>query len=130
VHEILIVDDSAPFRETLKNILLTQFPVLGVAVAKDGQEAVEKTQSQRPELIFMDVKLPGENGFHLTRRIKALCPEIMIIIITSYDSLEYREAAVQSGADLFVSKKTSTAGEIVAALKSLFADKGVNLDEK
>ena len=130
MRNILIVDDSAPFRRTLKNILLSKFPILGVAGAKDGKEAVEKTQRQRPQLIFMDVKLPGENGFQLTRRIKSLCPEIMIIIITSYDSLEYREAAVQYGAYIFISKKTSTAGEIVAAVKSLFADKGVNLDDK
>jgi DNA-binding NarL/FixJ family response regulator len=129
VHNILIVDDSAPFRQTLKSILVSQFPIFRVAVAGDGKEAVEKTRSQRPDLIFMDVKLPGENGFRLTGKIKALYPEMMVIIITSYDSLEYREAAVKAGADLFISKKSSTAKEIVSAVKSLFAGKGVNLDD-
>jgi DNA-binding NarL/FixJ family response regulator len=127
---ILIVDDSALFRQTVKSILLSHFPSICIGDAADGKEALEKTESQRPELIFMDVKLPGENGFVLTREIKAIHPGIAIIITTSYDSLEYREAAAQSGADLFISKKTSTAKEIISVVKSTFSSRGVNLDEK
>jgi DNA-binding NarL/FixJ family response regulator len=127
---LLIVDDSALFRETLSAILLSHFPGIRVGGAADGKEALEKTESQHPELIFMDVKLPGENGFVLTREIKAVHPGIAIIIITSYDSLEYREAAAQSGADLFISKKTSTSTEIISVVKSTLSSRGVNLDEK
>jgi DNA-binding NarL/FixJ family response regulator len=130
VRNILIVDDSALFRQTFKNILVSQFPIFRMADAGDGKEALEKIRSQLPDLIFMDVQLPGENGFQLTEKIKALYPEIIVIIITSYDSLEYREAAVQCGADLFISKKSSTTKEIVSAVKSLLAGRGVSRDEK
>lgn len=111
--DILIVDDNSTFRKTLKRILLSRFPSLHVSEAEDGNRAIKKTQEKVPDLIFMDVRLREENGFQLTRRIKADFPEVVIIIITSYDSPEYREAAFESGADFFISKKASTAHDIL-----------------
>ena len=111
--DILIVDDNSTFRETLKRILLSRFPSLHISEAQDGNRAIKKTEEKAPDLIFMDVRLREGNGFQLTRRIKAAYPEVVIIIITSYDSPEYREAAFDSGADFFISKKASTAQDIL-----------------
>jgi DNA-binding NarL/FixJ family response regulator len=113
VADILIVDDNSTFRETLKRILLSRFPSLHISEAQDGNRATKKTEEEAPDLIFMDVRLREGNGFQLTRRIKAAYPEVVIIIITSYDSPEYREAAFDSGADFFISKKASTAQDIL-----------------
>jgi len=117
--DILIVDDSAAFRQTLKKIVLWRFPSMQILEAKDGKEAIEKTRKELPKLIFMDVRLPGENGFQLTRKIKAAHPEIPVIIITSYDSPEYSETAYDAGADFFLSKKSSSAADILKKVESI-----------
>lgn len=117
--DILIVEDSAAFRQTLKGIVLSRFPSVQITEAKDGKEAIEKTRETSPRLVFMDVSLPGENGFQLTKKIKAAHPEIPVIIMTIYDSCEYQEAANDAGADFFLSKKSSTATEILAKVESI-----------
>jgi DNA-binding NarL/FixJ family response regulator len=58
----------------------------------------------RPDLIFMDIKLPGENGLEVTRQIKQVYAYIVIVILTSYDIPEYRQQAFRNGADCFISK--------------------------
>jgi len=67
----------------------------------------------------MDIKLPGENGFDVTRRIKALYPDIKVVILTSHDFPEYREAARAYGAYHFLSKGSSTAEEIQDLMEGL-----------
>ena len=120
--DILIVDDSAAFRQMLKGILSSRFPSMRIRQAQDGNKAFQAIEQQVPDLIFMDVRLPGENGFQLTRKIKADHPRIVIIMITSYDSPEYREATFDAGADFFVSKKTSTTESILEKVGSVFPD--------
>ena len=119
--EVLIVDDNAAFRNMLRHILLSRFPSMHIQEAQDGNRAIKKLEKQTPDIIFMDVRLPGENGFHLTKKIKAAYPGIFIIIITSYDSPEYREAALESGADSFVSKMTSNANEILERVETIIS---------
>lgn len=89
--------------------------------AQDGNRAIKKLEKHKPDIIFMDVRLPGENGLHLTERIKAAYPGIFVIIITSYDSPEYREAALESGADSFVSKTESSATDILKEVESVIS---------
>jgi DNA-binding NarL/FixJ family response regulator len=119
--DVLIVDDNASFRGMLKAAMQRQFPSLEIATAADGTEALAEVKHRRPKLIFMDVRLPGKNGFQVTKEIKAAHRGISVIIITSYDLPEYREMAMRVGADLFISKKSSTAGEIAAAADSIMA---------
>jgi DNA-binding NarL/FixJ family response regulator len=119
--EVLIVDDNAAFRNILRRILLSRFPSLHIREAQDGNKAIKKLGKQVPDIILMDVRLPGENGFRLTKRIKAAYPGIVIIIITSYDSPEYREAALESGADSFVSKSVSTATDILERVETIIS---------
>ena len=93
--EILIVDDNSMLRETTRSILESKFPDLRVFEAGDGKEACAQIQSHVPDLILMDIKLPGENGLELTRKIKGSCPDVSIIIFTNHDLPEYREAAIE-----------------------------------
>ncbi|NIQ38310.1 MAG: response regulator [Proteobacteria bacterium] len=118
---ILIVDDSTTFRQALLGILCTQFPSMEFCQVAGGGEALREIDLQRPDLIFMDINLPGENGLVLTKEIKAKYPEITIIIITNYDLPEYRTAACQCGADYFVAKGSSTGEEIIALVGSVIA---------
>jgi len=101
---ILIVDDNDFFRQTLKTTLQGSFPTIAIDEAADGGKALQKVNDFHPDLIFMDVELPGENGLELTKKIKAIYPNIPIFILTTYDIPEYREAASQYKADRFLDK--------------------------
>lgn len=124
----LIVEDSVIFRRSLKEILRARFPCMVLAEAANGTEAMQKADAIRPNLIFMDIKLPGENGLELTKRMKARNSKIIVIILTNYDIPEYREAAYQYGANYFISKSSSTTEEIVALVESIVSDPGFDLD--
>jgi CheY-like chemotaxis protein len=120
MFKILIVEDNVSFRDSLKEILLARFSGLVIHEAGEGNEAIQKVDSLCPDLIFMDIKLPGESGLELTRRIKAQCPETKIIVLTSYDLPEYREAAARFGANDFLTKGSSTREEILKLVESFF----------
>jgi DNA-binding NarL/FixJ family response regulator len=89
--------------------------------AGDGEEAMHKINSDLPDLIFMDIKLPGENGLELTAKIKAKYPDVIVIILTSYDTPEYREAAVQAKANYFLAKGSSSKEGILKLVESISA---------
>ena len=119
----LIVEDNVTFRNTLKEVLCKKFPFMVVEEAVDGVEAMEKVETFLPDLVFMDIRLPGETGLELTKRIKADRPEILIIILTDYNLPEYREAAFASGADDFVVKGSLSPSAIEALVKSISSDR-------
>ena len=101
---ILIVEDNAPFRQILRENLQTSLPAIAIDEVADGTEVLQKVDAFLPDLIFMDIQLPGENGLELTRKIKAIHPNMVIFILTQHDTPEYRKAAFQCGADGFVVK--------------------------
>ena len=119
-HKTLIVEDNDRFRQALRSLLHSRYPSMSFKEARDGREALIEVSSFEPDLIFMDIKLPGENGLELTGKIKASHPEIKIIILTSHDLPEYREAAKAGGADHFLTKTSSKASEIFALIDNLF----------
>jgi len=100
----LIVEDNASFREILKDKLQTLFSSIVIYEAAEGREALQKLDALEPDLVFMDIRLPGENGIQLTQKIRAKYPNTKVIILTSYDSLEYRGAAIQSGGNCYIPK--------------------------
>jgi len=104
--KILIVDDNDFFRQTLKTTLEASFPTMAIDEAGGESKVLEKVDTFRPDLIFMDIHLSGENGLELTKKIKATHPNITILILTGYDIPEYRGTAFQYGADRFLDKSS------------------------
>jgi DNA-binding NarL/FixJ family response regulator len=121
--KVLIVEDSPLFRKLLKETLHSRFPSVEISEAENGEEALQNVKAFCPDLIFMDIKLPGENGLQITAKIKAQCPDITVVILTSYDTQEYREAAVQAKASYFLSKGSSTREGILDLVKSILNGK-------
>jgi DNA-binding NarL/FixJ family response regulator len=117
----LIVEDNVTFRQSLKAVLAAEFPSMNIEEAGDGQEALEKVDAFRPNLIFMDIKLPGMNGLELTKKIKSDDASIVIIILTSYDLSEYRAAAQEYGADHFIPKGSSSRKEVLELVQSVLS---------
>ncbi len=119
--KVMLVEDDDGFRLSLAELLISSFPSIVLDVATNGDEAMEKLESFMPHLIFMDIKLPGQNGLKVTRRIKTLYPGINVIVLTNYDFPEYREAARASGACSFLAKGLSSAKEIQDLVKEFWA---------
>ena len=97
---------------------------MSIIEAADGVEALKEIDCGAPNLIFMDFMLPGENGLELTRKIKASHPDIIIIILTSYDLREIQKLATQYKPDYFFNKSSITTGEIATLVKSILSEKG------
>ncbi len=117
----LIVEDSNFFRQLLKETLLSKFPSMDIQEAGSAEEAIKDIETSPPDLVFVDIKLPGENGLELTKKIKRKYPNIPVIILTSYDLPEYREAAVQYHANHFLSKGSTTKENILTLVNSILS---------
>jgi two-component system NarL family response regulator len=112
----LIVDDNDGFRQRLKEFLASEPDIEVVGEAADGQEAILKARELKPDLVLMDVRMPGINGISATRQLKEEMPELIVIVLTIFDLEEYREAAMASGASGYVVKK-SLVEELVPAIR-------------
>jgi DNA-binding NarL/FixJ family response regulator len=121
VIEILIVEDNARFRNMLRNSLQECFPFARISTAPEGDTALHKIKGKKPDLIFMDIRMPGKSGLVLTREIKQQNQDIVIVVLTNMDASEYREAAFASGADFFLSKESLKTEEIRGMVEMLTA---------
>ncbi len=100
----ILVEDNDDFRQCVKKILSSRYPSMQLIEAGDGTEALSKIDLLSPDLILMDIRLPGENGLELTRMIKARHPNVIVVILSNHDLTEYRETAYQNGASYYLSK--------------------------
>lgn len=119
VFKTLIVDDNPGFRRTLADILCARFPDMCIVQAGEGNEALRIVDKLLPDLIFMDIRMPGASGLELTKKIKRDHPKTMILILTSYDLSEYRAAAQRCGANDFVCKGVTSTEEILNLVELL-----------
>jgi len=116
---VLTVEDNRIFREALKKGLHDHFPSMVIEEAANGDEALQKIKEVPPHLIFMDIRLPGVNGLQLTKKLRRDLPDINIAILTDYDLPEYRQAAIQHGANRFFVKSSFKWDEVEALVKSI-----------
>jgi len=105
---ILLVDDHALFREGLASILSSQPDVDVVGEAEDGLEALVKAKELHPDLILMDVTMPGCDGLEATQLIKQALPEVKIVMLTVHDGDDKLFEAVKSGAVGYLLKSTAS----------------------
>ncbi len=116
--KVLIVDDSPFIRERLISELLEIEGIEIVGEAKDGIEAKEAILKLDPELVTLDIRMPGRSGIDVLRDIKANHPEIKVLILTKYPYPQYRRRCMAAGADYFFDK-SSEFQKVVEVLKQL-----------
>ncbi len=115
--KVMTVEDNDSFREMFKGLLSSEFPSMEIIEAANGEEAFKRLSSNAVDLVFMDIRLPGENGLELTKKIKAKYKDVTVAMLTSYDSPEYREAAARCGADCYITKYSMKWDRISSMIK-------------
>jgi len=123
MFKTLIVEDNHSFSEALRSALQSHFPFLVLEQAAGVQDALRKIDTMQPDLIFSDMRLPDGNGLALTRSIRAAGIESAIIILTSHDLPEYRDAALSSGANHFMTKGSVSITDIFSVIGSILASR-------
>ena len=117
---IIICDDQAIVREGLAMLLKLDRQIEVVGLAQDGLEAVELVEKHAPDLVLMDLKMPGMNGIEATRRIRARYPHTKVLVLTTYDDDEWIFDAIRAGASGYLLKDTPHA-EVATAIKGTVA---------
>jgi two-component system, NarL family, invasion response regulator UvrY len=102
---VLIVDDQLPFRAVARTViaLTAGFEVSGEA--ETGEDAVAQADAQPPDLVLMDINLPGINGIEATRRIRASHPDVAVILLSTYSEADLPDDARDVGAIAYVHKE-------------------------
>ena len=113
---VLIVDDQTIVRAGFAALLSAQDDIVVVGEAGDGREAVRLADRHRPDLVLMDIRMPGMDGIEATRQIIAARPDIRVLVLTTFDVDEYVYEALGVGASGFL-LKDATAEDLVAAVR-------------
>lgn len=103
---ILLVDDSIIFLDIAAGFLADHENLIVVGTAQNGKEALSLAANLHPDIVLLDVNMPGLSGFETTPRLRQILPEAGIIILSFQNSDSYREAALVAGADDFIPKDT------------------------
>jgi len=118
VHEVVVVDDHKIMREGVRTVVerAEEFRVVGEA--ESGTEAVQICKQTNPDIVIMDIGLPGMNGLEAITEIARYCPNSKVIVLSMYDDENSVVSAIRSGARAFVVKQAS-AGDLVEALRTV-----------
>ncbi|RLL48396.1 response regulator [Oceanobacillus piezotolerans] len=115
MKRLLIVDDEQIVREGLKAILLKNFPEIQIEDAKNGTIALNKAVIFMPDLVLMDIKMPGMSGLETIQKMSEINPNIKFIMITAYAEFDYAKSAIKLGVKDYL-LKPSKASEVVRAV--------------
>ena len=115
---VLVVDDHAIVRRTICE-LLSRDPTLDVVCqTASGEEAVQKAQELQPDLVLMDISLPGMSGIEAARQVRSVSPKSYIIFLSQHDSLQMANEAMKAGGHGYITK-IDAASELLAAIRSV-----------
>jgi len=115
---LMLVDDHDVVRVGLKTFLQTQEDFEVVAEAGNGEEAVPRAMETKPDVILMDITMPGMDGMEATRRLRVLCPDCLILALTVHDDKQYFMQMLAAGAAGYITKQ-SAADDLVAAIHTV-----------
>ena len=117
---VMIVDDHAVVRSGLSAFLMVYDDLEFVGEASSGEEAVRKCKDLRPDVVLMDLVMPGMDGAEATRTIRETCPNIQVIALTSFKEEDLVQRTLKAGAIGYLLKNVS-AGELVSAIRAAHA---------
>lgn len=117
--KVLLVDDHAMLRDGIRSLLSLHKDIEIVGEASEGKEAIQKTHELAPDVVVMDIAMPGMDGLEATRRITKQFPKTKVLILTQYDHKEYILSAIKAGAAGYVPKR-ALSSELVSAIRAIY----------
>jgi two-component system response regulator NreC len=120
VIRVLLVDDHTLVREGIRLVLEAVGDMTVVGEAADGRQAVERALALEPDVVLMDISLPGQSGIDATTEIKRARPQTQVLGLSMYDNEEYVTRLLKAGASGYVLKR-SAATELVSAVRAAHA---------
>ena len=117
--KILVVDDHALMRDGIGALLGLHDDIEIVGEASEGKEAIKKARELAPDVIIMDIAMPGMDGLEATRRIGKKIPKMKVLVLTQHDNREYILSAIKAGAAGYVPKR-ALGSELIAAIRTVY----------
>ena len=115
---ILLADDHTIMRDGVRALLSLQDDIQIVGEASEGRETIEKVRELEPDIVVMDIAMPGMDGLEATRRIKSKYPKVKVLILTQYNNREYILSAIKAGAAGYVPKR-ALGSDLISALSAI-----------
>lgn len=125
---VLIADDQTLFREGIKDVLSNERWMEVIGEAADGVEAVALAKKLKPDVVLMDIRLPKLDGISATRKIRESCPEVNVLMLSSFEDEAHVLDAIQAGANGYLSKMLP-AVELVNSIKT-FTSEGLMIPQQ
>ena len=119
--KVLIADDHTILRQGIKALLDNQAEIEVIGEAKDGREALTLIERLLPDVVLMDIAMPGLNGLEATRRIKKKFPKIKVLVLTMYTNEEYVFQILNAGANGYLVKETAFQ-DLISAIRAVYRD--------
>ena len=116
---VLLVDDHAIMRDGIRALLGLHDDIEIVGEASEGKEAIEKVQQLVPDVVVMDIAMPGMDGLEATRRIRKKSPEVKVLVLTQHDNREYILSAIKAGVAGYVPKR-ALGSDLVSAIRTVY----------
>lgn len=117
--KILLADDHTLFRQGIKTLLASEPDMEVVAEAPDAAAAAEKATELKPDVVLMDISMPGPSSFEVARQIRRNRPDTKVVFLTMYDDEDYLMECMEVGANGYV-LKDSPASQLAAAVRDVF----------
>jgi len=115
---ILLTDDHTLFRQGLRTLLEAQYDMEVVGEAQEGDEAVARAAELQPDLVLMDIGMPGMPSFEAVRRIRKQRPETKVVMLSMYDDEDYLQQSLEAGGSGYL-LKDSPADQLISALREV-----------
>jgi len=116
---VLLADDHTLFRQGIKTLISAEPDMEVVAEASNGSEAIARALETRPDIVLMDIGMPGLSSFEATRQIKRARPETKVIFLTMYDDEDYLVEGMEVGGSGYI-LKDSPAPQLIAAMRDIY----------
>lgn len=116
---VFIADDHQVLREGIRLLLEKETDMEAVGEAENGGDAIFKVGRLNPDIVLMDITMPGLNGLEATREIKHRYPSMKVLILTMHETDQYLSEMLEIGASGYV-VKTTTGGELISAIRSVY----------
>ncbi len=117
---LILADDHVMLRQGTLAMLARESDLTVVGEANDGAEAVRLAETLRPDVVVMDVRMPGMNGIEATRQIRNRWPSVQVLVLTAHDDDEYVFALLEAGANGYL-LKTAPVADLVRAIRTVAA---------